>query len=125
MYDCSIDDTIHIYLPSKSIVDGMGLSWHGVEGSYFDQNSKLIAFDPSVTSAGPGALLINKPAFLRFLRANGYEILWTVLGEKNIIGGMGSSPWPGRLEISGAYRLEGDKITGSYSTKFLSGNQPG
>jgi hypothetical protein len=121
VYDSSIDETIHIYLPAKWIVDRMGLSWNGVEGSFFDQESKLIAFDPSVRSSGPGALLIKKNAFLEFLNANGYEILWTVLGEKNIIGGVSpQEEWMGRLEISGAYRLDQVKVTGSFTAKFIS-----
>ena len=120
VYDCSVDDAIHIYLPAKWIVDRMELSWNGIEGSFFDQDSKLIAFDPSVRAPGPGALLIKKEAFLKFLNANGYEILWTVLGEKNILGSASSrEEWPGRLEISGAYRLEQEKVTGSFSTKFV------
>jgi hypothetical protein len=120
VYDCSVDDAIHIYLPAKWIVDRMKLSWNGNDGSFFDQDSKLIAFDPSVRAPGPGALLIKKEAFLKFLNANGYEVLWTVLGDKNILGSVASrEKWPGRLEISGAYRLEQENVTGSFATKFV------
>jgi hypothetical protein len=120
-YDCSIDETINIDLPAKWLTDQMGLRWNGVEGHYFDHTGKLIAFDPSVRSVGPGALLINRDALLEFLNQNGYEILWTVLGEKNFIGGgLSVGNWKGRLEINGAYRIYKNRIKGKINTKYLS-----
>lgn len=104
-YDCSIDETIHIYLPAKWLVDHMDLHWNGVEGNFFDNKGNLIAFDPSVRMCGPGALLINRDALLEFLNDNGYDVLWTILGEKNIIAEkMSHNGWKGRLELSGAIR---------------------
>jgi len=120
-YDCSIDETIHIYLPAKWIVDNMCLRWNGVEGHFYDNHSNLIAFDPSVRTPGPRALLVNRDIFLKFLNDNGYDILWTILGEKNIIGGrMSPDDWKGRLELSGAYRIHQDKIQGVVNPTFIS-----
>jgi len=118
-YDCSIDKAINIYLPAKWLADHMGLRWNGVEGYFFDDSGDLIAFDPSVRTPGPGALLINRDALLKFLNENGYDILWTVVGEKNIIGGR-RDDWKGRLELSGAYRIHENRIDGAINTRFLS-----
>ena len=118
-YDCSIDKAINIYLPAKWLADHMGLRWNGVEGYFFDDSGDLIAFDPSVRTPGPGALLINRDALLKFLNENGYDILWTVVGEKNIIGGR-RDDWKGRLELSGAYRIHENQIDGAINTRFLS-----
>jgi hypothetical protein len=119
-YDCSIDNNIDIYFPAKWLVDHMGLQWNGIEGHFFKDNGNLIAFDPSVRSAGPGALLINRDAFLKFLSENGYDILWTVLGEKNFIGGgLSVGDWKGRLDISGAYRIRKNKVEGKTTAKFV------
>lgn len=118
-YDCSIDDTISIYTPCKWLVDRMGLRWNGVEGHFIDIQGNLIAFDPSVKVSGPGALLINKDALLRFLNENGYDILWTILGEKRIIGGgMSQSEWKGRLEINGVYRIYNEKFEGVINAEY-------
>lgn len=118
-YDCSIDKTIHIYLPAKWLADHMTLQWNGVEGYFFDSKGNLIAFDPSIDILGPGALLINRDALLRFLSENGYDVLWTITGDKSIIGGMMSrSDWKGRLELSGAYRIRGSNMEGGLNTRF-------
>jgi len=118
-YDCSIDKTIEIYLPAKWLAEFFSLRWNGVEGQFFDNEHKLIAFDPSVRNVGPGALLLNRNG-LRSLNENGYDILWIITGKKDTIGGpMMPDEWKGLLEISGVYRLH-EKVEGSTNTKFIS-----
>jgi len=95
--------------------------WNGVEGHFFDNQGNLIAFDPSIKTPGPGVLLIKRDVFLKFLDDNGYDLLWTILGEKNIIGGrMFPDDWKGRLELSGAYRIHQGNIEGAVNAKFVS-----
>ena len=120
-YDCSIDDTTAIYLPCKWLADHMGLQWNGVDGQFFDRGGRLTAFDPSIAISGPSALVVNREALLSFLEASGHDILWTITGEKDIIGGsMRPDDWKGRLELSGAYRIHDDRIDGVINTRFLS-----
>jgi len=120
-YDCSIDETIKIYLPAKWIVDNMCLCWNGVEGHFYDNQGNLIAFDPSVRTPGPGALLINRDVFLKFLNDNGYDILWTILGEKNIIGSrLSPEDWKGRLELTSTYRIHQHNLEGVVNARFIS-----
>ena len=58
---------------------------------------------------------------LKFLDENGFDVLWTVLGEKNFIGGgFSTQEWKGRLEISGAYRIRQNKLAGKVTTRFIS-----
>jgi len=40
-----------------------------------------------VTEDGPGVLLVNKSALRAFLSQHDSDIVWTVLGEKGLIGG--------------------------------------
>lgn len=118
-YDCSIDDNINIILPSKWLIENMCLNWNGFEGYYFNENNKLIAFDPSIRAIGPSVLLINQDEFLEFLNVNDYDILWTIVGEKNIIWGYKSAEeFRGRKEISGVFRLNDDEIEGTFKTKL-------
>lgn len=120
-YDCSIEDTIRVHLPAMWLVDLMGLRWNGVEGHFFDDKGNLTAFDPSIGASGPGALLMNRDALLGLLNDNDYDVLWTILGEKTIIGG--GIPWPaliGWLQISGAYRIDEKKVDGVRNTRFVS-----
>lgn len=92
----------------------MNLHWDGVEGCFFDDRGELIAFDPSVGEAGSNACLIKYDALLKLLNENGYDILWTLLGEKIILNG---EPRYGRLELSGAFRIHNGKITGVINPK--------
>jgi len=119
-YDCSIDDSISIYLPAKLISDTMNLRWNGIEGCLFDDKGNLVAFDPSVRVMGSGTLLINQDAFLRFLEHSGYDIIWTITGEKSIIGNRISSEGRiGYLEISGVCRIRGSELEEVINTRFL------
>ena len=78
-----------------------------------------IAFDPSVRQDGPHALLIRKNEFLNFLEVNGYDILWTVYGEKyQYTGSPGSEGWYGRLEIDGVFRMMAGQLVGSLRSRF-------
>ncbi|MBU7046922.1 MAG: ATP-binding protein [Theionarchaea archaeon] len=119
-YDCSLDDVISIYLPARWLVQHMGLRWNGLEGKFSNQEGELVALDPSVQVPGPAALLINRDIFLRFLNDNGYDILWTILGKKNIIGGMARDERRGQLWLSGAYRVLDGELNGKMTRKFIS-----
>lgn len=121
-YDCSIDEGIGISLPSQFIVKMMDLRWNGVEGNYYDRSGKLVAFDPSTQEDGPSLVLINRDVFLAFLEENGLSILWTLLGEKQMIsGGFRHDEWKGHLEISGAYRFtKNGQFEGSVTPCFRS-----
>lgn len=120
-YDCSISEAILSNLPAKMIVDEMNLRWSGTLGTYFDATGKVSFFDPSIVEHGPGALLAREDSFLSFLNERGYDILWVILGEKNMIGGrMSHEDWKGSLEVSGAYRLISSTLMGNLSTNFRS-----
>ena len=101
LYDCSIEDTISIYLPASWLVDKMGLSWRGDDGRFFNRADNLVAQDPSIRTAGPKALLVDKKLMLDFLNSKGYRLVWTVQGEKNI-----QEDWRSDEKLA---RADGDK----------------
>ena len=112
-YDCSIEDTISMYLPAKWIVGKMNLSWCGEEGCYFNREGQLVAQDPSVRTAGRGALLIDKSLLSEFLECEGYRIVWTLLGEKSIRDNWKEDDhFLGRMELSGYMRMRDGQIIG-------------
>jgi hypothetical protein len=117
-YDCSIDEVISIHTPSKWLYDFLKLEWSGIEGEYNDAEGKLMAFDPSVKSAGPAVLLLNEAALTK-LQQSGYDILWVIAGEKMMIGGnMSPEDWKGRLEIEGVCRKNCVNIEGFLRSNF-------
>jgi hypothetical protein len=120
-YDCSVDGSIRIFLPARLIAEGLSFEWHAGEGKLFDSRGRLVAFDPSVSEEGPGALLMEKESLLEFLRDKQYEIVWLVTGEKLEIGGeIGRENYVGRLSIGGAYRLFKGSLKGEITANFES-----
>ncbi|HEV7745668.1 MAG TPA: hypothetical protein VGO56_11785 [Pyrinomonadaceae bacterium] len=118
-YDCSVDEPIFIHLPCKTISDEMRLAWKRTEGHYYNDSGDLVAFDPSVTSPGPSALLVNKDLFSQYLAEKSYDLIWVVTGEKLIITGDAPGPnWPGRMNILGVYRFVDSQLCGEVTTKL-------
>jgi len=119
-YDCSIDNTVTICLPTKWLAEFLRIHWSGVEGEFLDSEGNLIVFDPSVRTVDPRALLLNRDA-LKVLNEKGYDILWIIIGEKGIVGGrMIPGEWKGRLELSGTYRIRDNRVEGITNTRFIS-----
>jgi hypothetical protein len=118
-YDCSIDNNISLNIPSEFLVKKMSLFWNGVDGSYYNSEGELIAYDPSIFYNGPSVLLIKKEPFLNFLKSNHFGIFWTLIGEKQMLGDWYSDREPkGRLLINGTYSLKECKIQGKLRTEF-------
>jgi hypothetical protein len=118
-YDCSIDESIDLYLPSKFLVDQLDLRWNGVDGKFFDEHSNLVVFDPSVEFPGPAALLVNRDSITKFLSESEFDIIWTILGQKVIIGQIRDADYKGALQFSGAYRMQNNRVRGALKPRYL------
>ena len=110
-FDCSIDDTISALMPSAWLIKNMGLRWSGGKFSFVDSANEILAFNPLVEEVGPSACVISKEKLTRFLAENQLEIIWTVLGERMLIGGSNQNSH-GRLELSGVYYLNQGVLRG-------------
>lgn len=127
-YDLSIDEGFGIKLPAKPIYEEMDVRSARSEGQYKNEQGQIVFLDPSVKEKGPQALLSSLTHFTTFLESKGYALVWTVLGEKQSLGGsMGRDPnWPGRFEYSGVYHLDtatGDIVGDVYTKKFVTREQ--
>jgi hypothetical protein len=119
-FDCSMEEEFSVYLPGAWLVNKMGLRWNGIEGHFFDSKGDLVAYDPATSLQGTHALLIRKDRFLRFLKTAGYEVIWFLLGGKQILArDFGSGNWPGELQISGVYRVKAETIAGGLRPKLI------
>lgn len=103
-HDCSVKDTVHVYMPAKEIVDSMKIK-RSIKnpGEFVDKTGKVIAQDPSVNYGGENALLVRKQDFLEFLKKKKYSVVWAVMGEKLVLGMSGEY---GRLEFGGTYLMD-------------------
>jgi hypothetical protein len=115
-YDCSLEDSIGIYVPSPWLAAELQVQQAGREGECCDRRGRVIFRDPSVYTPGPPALLVRESTLRAFLRRAGYEIFWTVLGEKEVI--TPGSHFPARTEFSGAMAIQGQYVTGRITRRF-------
>lgn len=107
-FDCSIDETYTLHLPTSELVTGLGLRWSGNGADYLDGAGQLAAFDPTAHAEGPSALLIRDDLLREFLAREGLTICWAVRGEKRVLGAGFNPGNHALLHMSGAYML-GDK----------------
>lgn len=123
--DCSTNEAIRVNLPAKWIFDRMGLVQKSSDSRFFDKHGDLIAFDPFIFDRSfPSCLLIRKDRFIDFLKKEKCSIMWTLLGEKGLIGGRDDER-SGRLEINGVYFLNpSNSLVGKMKSKFVNFNKP-
>jgi len=118
-YDCSITQSMFVDLPCQYLVKEMKLSWQGEEGNWYDSAKQLIAFDPSIRTAGPRVLLFNRDALDAFLTQRGLSLFWTVSGEKQFYGKHFhvTKEVHHYQQIAGAYFRAGRRILGAIRTR--------
>jgi hypothetical protein len=110
--DCSLDNSYSLFLPVRELVTALDLKWTGYGTDFVDGTGRIAAFDPSVKSAGPSALLIREDQIEELNRTSNLTLCWVVLGEKRILGGGWDGPSYPSMQISGAYVLGESGLTG-------------
>jgi hypothetical protein len=116
--DKSKEDSVGFLKPCKKLFEKMSLNYSTNEGEFVSSNGEIICFDPHVYNNSKPYFLIQKKPFMKFLKDNKLKIVWTILGEKQIIGGRTfSEDYVGRLEISGTLYLNNETIEGAINTK--------
>jgi hypothetical protein len=122
-YDMSGEGGFSIKLPSKALYTDMDLRASARDGSYKGNSRETIFFDPHIYQGGTSTLLGSLTHLAAYLDLKNYVLIWTILGEKQSIGGhMGrDKDWAGRLEFSGAYYLDNKTldIKGGLHLKYL------
>jgi hypothetical protein len=85
--DCSNNEQINVNLPTKLIVDEMKLTQIYTDGRFFNRKGEIVAFDPGIFDNNmSGQILIRKDRLCSFLIRKDYALIWTLIGEKNMMG---------------------------------------
>jgi hypothetical protein len=105
-YDASLQNSFHMFVPARLFFAAEDLWWNGQDG-YRLLGGRTIFRDPSVTQSGPAALLAYDDDLLNRLEDMGLCIMWTLLGEKRILGGQPEGP-EARRTFSQIARLDAD-----------------
>ncbi|NUN09210.1 MAG: hypothetical protein HUU54_08550 [Ignavibacteriaceae bacterium] len=115
-YDCSKDEAISFYIPSKTIFEELCMKHAKKDGYFLNQEDELICFDPSIYENGISSLLIRRSSLEQYLEKNNLTILWKITGEKNILGWSTETKYLGRNEYYGLYYLQNNRIQGKHKT---------
>lgn len=84
-YDASVPRNFHMQVPARILFNGADMWWNGKDG--FRLNSGRTVFcDPSVTQDGATALVADLPDLVERLSRLKRRLIWTMLGEKLILG---------------------------------------
>lgn len=102
--DGSLVGGVNRALPAGWLVGHSGLRWRAGAFAFDDRAGQVAAFDPSADESGPSALVFREDSFRTLLDREDCSLVWTVLGEKNVLGG-DFRPRP-ILAISGVAGLE-------------------
>lgn len=97
---CNINDKNFYMFPAKVLFDKMKLSWDGSFG--YNSGDKTV-----ILNADNHTIFVKKDFFVDFLNQNNLDVVWTVLGGKQKLGGtlLGHNH-PGSSTFSFSYSLE-------------------
>ena len=105
-YDATLLSSMHMFVPVRTFFAVADLSWNGRNG-YRLAAGETIFLDPSVTKEGPAALLADADELADLLEKLDMSLIWTMLGEKWILGGRNDGETP-RRTFSQIAHLEED-----------------
>lgn len=94
-YDASLDENFYMLVPARVFFSLSDLWWNGKDG-YKIKNGKDVFRDISVLDAGPRTLIADLDDLLERLDRLGLRLIWTILGEKLILGGPHDKQTPTR-----------------------------
>lgn len=91
------DGRYSYFRPSLSLFNLLGLSFH-TDYEFKDNTGEIVCIDPTGKQEGLSCLLVRKDKLIDTLDKENLEIVWTMIGEKQIINPMNHAP---RLSFSG------------------------
>ena len=120
-YDCSIEESVSMKLPSRRIIEWMELIHKDINWIFYNKNWEIVSFCNQIFSdMGRSGVLIDKEKFIEFLEKKWYVIYWTMLWEKQMMWwSLSGRDYIWRLELSGSYYLwASNQIEWSFRHKF-------
>jgi len=96
-------------MPCRLIFEGMNLEYAPVDGEFRDNEGNIVVVNPEHSGT-----LVRKDFFEKFLEQNDLDIVWCILGEKDLLSGSFSASGENFYKvISGVYSLNNGEVVGS------------
>ncbi len=111
-FDCSVDEGYTLRLPAEELMTKLGLQWTGRAAEFSTSAGQIVAQDPTASAPGPSALLLRADAMQNLQQREQLTLCWVILGEKRVLSAGVDGPQHPALRISGAYVLQGEKLSG-------------
>lgn len=87
--DFSLKENVYIKRPSKYLFDLLDLHFEDNEYELYNPDRKLVIFNPAIKfQEGNDCLLIDKEYLMKKLSEKNLNIIWLVLGAKEVVGEM-------------------------------------
>ncbi len=87
--DYSVTQHMHIKRPTKYFFNLLDLQFGENEYEFYDPSGNLVLFTPAIKyQEGNDCLLVDKNYLIRKLKSKNLEIIWLVLGAKEVVGSM-------------------------------------
>ena len=87
--DFSLFENVNIKRPTKYLYNLLDLHFKQNEYEFYNSNNELVLYNPAIKfQEGNDCLLVNKQYLLEKLKDNNLDIIWLVLGAKEVIGDM-------------------------------------
>lgn len=114
--DFSLQKTIKIKRPTKYLYNLLEVHLKDNEYEFFSKENNLVMFNPAIKfQNGNDCLLVNKNYLLEILESKNLDIIWLVLGAKEVISNM-SIIYEGQINTIYSFNQEG-KIEGELKIK--------
>ena len=94
-YDASLSRNFTMIVPARAFFSIGDLWWDGKDG-FHHINRKTVFRNPAITESGPASLIVDVDELLERLKKLGLRLIWTLIGEKWILGGPHDKPSPRR-----------------------------
>lgn len=104
-FDCSVDESYSLRLPASELVHGIRLRLSDKGADFVNNAGILAAFDPTAHSVGPNSLLVREDLLAEWLAREKFQICWSVIGEKRVLGAGFSPSFQASTKFTGAYVL--------------------
>lgn len=118
--DNSKEDSINFLIPGHTIYNGLNLNYGAREGEFIDPTGEIVCFATNMYDESKSQLLIKKSSLLTYLEKNNLSIVWTLLGEKQVIGGRNDDDEHyNSIEFNGVFSFEEDKLIGNVNTRRI------